>query len=200
MNPSSTRAISTDSTPDWRTQADCRRTGRNPDWWFPTGTKTRKDREQAADAKAICRECPVAMHCATWALRRREEDGIAGGLDADQRRSIRRRVLKEHLSVQQTRDVIRAAWAKDAQGPLVDTYLRSTRQGNDGHVWWRGLKNTYTVAGRVFTPAQLAFEVGHGRAPQGQVKSICGEQFCVAYEHLTDGVVRWQREHLAAAS
>lgn len=200
MNPTSTRAISTDHTPDWRLQADCRRSSRNPDWWFPTGIKTRADREQAADAKAICRECPVAMQCAQWALDRREADGIYGGLDAAQRASLIRKAVKSRLTAAQVASLVRAAWADDARGPLVDTYLRSTDQGDNGHVWWRGLKSSYTVAGRVFTPGQLAFEVGHGRAPQGQVRTICGEQFCVAYEHLTDGVVRWHRDHLATAA
>ncbi|WP_282698046.1 WhiB family transcriptional regulator [Streptomyces sp. CC208A] len=196
---SETRAISTDHTPDWRARADCRRIAA-PDWWFPKGTIGAKDRAQAADAKAICRECPVAMQCATWALDQRHTDGIFGGLDVGQRRSINRRASKEQYTDAQVADAIRATWATDTRDPLVDIYLNLTIQRDHGHVVWRGRKTSYTVAGRDFTPAQIAFEVGYGREPQGHVKAHCGEPYCVAVEHLTDGAMRWRRDHLAAAA
>jgi WhiB family redox-sensing transcriptional regulator len=198
---SETRAISTDHTPDWREQADCRRPGYfGTDHWFPTGTTTDKDRAQAADAKAICRDCPVAMQCATWALDRQQTDGIFGGLDVDQRRIIKRRAADRQLTDAGIAKEIRTEWTKDALGPLVDAYLGRTIQGDNGHVWWRGKKSTYTVAGRVFTPAQIAFEVGYGREPQGHVKATCGQPLCLAPEHLSDGAMRWRRSHLTAAA
>ncbi|MFE5591488.1 WhiB family transcriptional regulator [Streptomyces sp. NPDC056549] len=200
MNPTSTRAISTDRTPDWRAQADCRRPGRNPDWWFPTGTKARQDREQAADAKAICRECPVAMQCLQWALNRREQDGIYGGLDVQQRESLTRKATRLRLTDAQVTARVRAIWADDARGPLADTYVRSTVQGDGGHVWWRGRKSSYSVAGRVFTPRQLAFEVSRSRPPEGPIRTSCGEPYCVAAEHLTDGRMRWRHARLAGAA
>jgi len=36
--------------------------------------------EPTAAAKALCRNCPVQVECLTQAARRRERDGIAGGV------------------------------------------------------------------------------------------------------------------------
>jgi WhiB family redox-sensing transcriptional regulator len=198
---SETRAISTDFVPAWQTQADCRRPGyRGTDHWFPKGFTTRKDREQTDDAKATCRACPVAMQCATTALEQREEDGIFGGLEPAQRRSIRRRIARGTLQESQVTQDITATWTRDALGPLVNAYLANTIQHDGGHVVWRGRKTSYTVAGRVFTPAQLAFEIRYSRQPQGHVKATCGEPYCVAAEHLADSLMRWRHDHLAAAA
>ncbi|MFH8717279.1 WhiB family transcriptional regulator [Streptomyces zaomyceticus] len=199
MNPTSTRAISTEQAPDWRDQADCRRLGTDPEWWFPKGTSS-PDIAQADEAKAICRSCPVAMACATWALDQRPTHGVFGGLDVEQRRSLNRKVTKLHLTDEALANAIRATWEAEARGPLIDAYLNRTIQGSAGHVVWRGLKTSYTVAGRVFTPAQLAFEIGYERPPQGHVKATCDQPYCVAPEHLADGAMRWRRSRLAAAA
>ncbi|MFF9200004.1 WhiB family transcriptional regulator [Streptomyces sp. NPDC014779] len=198
MNISS-REVSTDFIPDWRTQADCKRVAA-PDWWFPKGETSAADIMQAADAKAICRSCPVAMTCALWALDKRPSDGIFGGLDVTQRRILNRRAADGDLTDAEIADQVQATWTKDALGPLVDAFLDRTIQRTAGHVVWRGRKTTYNVAGRVFTPAQLAFEVGYGRRPEGHVKATCGVPYCVAPEHLADGQMRWRRDRLASVA
>jgi WhiB family redox-sensing transcriptional regulator len=46
--------------------------------------------DQAEQAKAVCRVCPVAAHCLEYALYSRQEAGIWGGLDEEERRVLRR--------------------------------------------------------------------------------------------------------------
>lgn len=191
-----TRGITTDHAPDWRARADCRKAGMDPELWFPRGT-TGPHVLQADEAKAFCRECPVAMTCALWAINNRTDDGIYGGLSEAQRRGI---IRKGPLTNDQITSLVQAAWQRDTRDRLVDTYLARTTQGDNGHVWCCGTKTSVTVAGRVFTLAQLAFHVGHGRAPQGIVKATCGRPYCVAAEHLADGAMRWQRDHAKATA
>ncbi|MFI1942029.1 WhiB family transcriptional regulator, partial [Streptomyces purpureus] len=159
---------------------------RDPEDFFPAGT-TGIHLIQANDAKAFCRGCPVALTCASWAIQHRVSDGIYGGLTESQRRRITRR---GHLTDDEITDLVKAAWGRDIRNPLVEAYLNNSVQGSSGHVWWRRRATTISVAGRVFTPAQLAFGVGHGREPDGHVKATCGQPFCVAAEHLADSTLR----------
>jgi WhiB family transcriptional regulator, redox-sensing transcriptional regulator len=46
---------------------------------------------QIEQAKDICRECPVQKECLSYALQMREEFGVWGGLDRDERRRLLRR-------------------------------------------------------------------------------------------------------------
>ena len=197
---SSTRGTSLPRNPDWRDHADCRIQGINPEGFFPSGT-TGGHVLQAEQAKAFCRGCPVVESCARWAIDKHIEHGVWGGLDEDQRRHIRRSSTGDQLNdAAHVGRVIRAAWQYDAVGRLVDTFLSRTVQEDDGHVRWLSNRTSnYTIGGRVFTPRQLSFEIKHGRRPVGIVRTDCGESYCVAGEHLTDNLIRWAREHQAAA-
>lgn len=64
---------------DWRKMAACR--GMDPELWFPL--------DDGAPARAVCARCPVADDCLALALRLGLDDGIFGGLDADDRRALR---------------------------------------------------------------------------------------------------------------
>ncbi|MHA4776027.1 WhiB family transcriptional regulator [Streptomyces sp. MSC1_001] len=196
MNPTSTRAISTPHIADWRTRGAC--LTRDPEFWFPKGS-TSPGSIQAAEAKAICRTCPVAITCAAWAIEKRLQHGIYGGLDAPQRRSIARKETRRDLTHSGIVAEVRAAWASDERDPLVETYLSHSVQDIDGHVWWRGRKTSYPVAGRDLTPGQIAYELKHKRAASGHVTVTCDRFGCVAAEHLADGIDRWQRDHATAA-
>lgn len=77
MDPTSTQAMI------WRQRAACR--GVDPDIFYPVTD------EDAEDAKAICRACPVRQACLEWALERREREGVWGGATERERRRILRR-------------------------------------------------------------------------------------------------------------
>lgn len=71
----------------WRTRSICRDT--DPDLFFPVGT-TGQALVQIERAKEVCAECPVHDDCLQYALDTNQDSGIWGGLDEEQRRSIRR--------------------------------------------------------------------------------------------------------------
>ena len=69
---------------DWYDDASCREVG--TEIFFPVSEA------QAADAKAVCAQCPVREECLEYALAARPGDGVWGGLTATERhRLIRRR-------------------------------------------------------------------------------------------------------------
>lgn len=67
---------------DWYSQAVCPET--DPDAFFPEkGGST-------ADAKKVCRGCPVKDPCLQWALDNDERYGVWGGLSDRERRRLKR--------------------------------------------------------------------------------------------------------------
>lgn len=64
---------------DWTDLAAC--VGQDPELWFPLG--------DGAKAKAVCASCPVRADCLRFALDSGLDDGIFGGLDADDRRALK---------------------------------------------------------------------------------------------------------------
>jgi WhiB family redox-sensing transcriptional regulator len=70
--------------PAWRQKAACR--GVDPDIFYPVSE------EEAEEARAVCRACPVLESCLEWALTNRERDGVWGGAtERERRRIIRQR-------------------------------------------------------------------------------------------------------------
>jgi WhiB family redox-sensing transcriptional regulator len=65
----------------WRDDALCRQV--DPELFFP-----RVNRPTTAQAKQVCRRCPVRGECLAEALRRRERYGVWGGLTAAERRAL----------------------------------------------------------------------------------------------------------------
>jgi hypothetical protein len=84
--PKTTRAAYTGDQ-RWRTRAACR--DDDPEIWFPVATTGPAYRAQVADAKRVCRRCPVQTECLTEALARIPY-GIAGGLTEQERAALRR--------------------------------------------------------------------------------------------------------------
>jgi WhiB family redox-sensing transcriptional regulator len=76
---------------DWRDDAACR--VEDPELFFPIGT-TEPAQEQTREAKIVCAVCAVQPQCLAWALRTAQDAGIWGGLDGDERRSLRRRTQR----------------------------------------------------------------------------------------------------------
>ncbi|CAL9668820.1 WhiB family transcriptional regulator [Streptomyces sp. enrichment culture] len=64
----------------------------DPELFFPVGT-TGPALVQIAEAKAVCRRCPLMQSCLDTALQRGEQ-GVWGGTDEDDRRRIKRRLAR----------------------------------------------------------------------------------------------------------
>lgn len=56
---------------------------RDPDVWFPGRG------ESFAEAKAVCRACPVRVPCLEWAIQAGERTGVWGGTSPDERARLR---------------------------------------------------------------------------------------------------------------
>lgn len=70
----------------WRSSAACK--DLDVDIFFPLD----ESEEASLEAKAICAACPVAEECLQYALATNQADGVWGGLDANERRRMRRRI------------------------------------------------------------------------------------------------------------
>ncbi|MFH8597348.1 WhiB family transcriptional regulator [Streptomyces rimosus] len=73
---------------EWWEQAAC--LDEDPELFFPVGV-TGPAAQQQADAKAVCRQCPVTSECLEWALETGQNHGIWGGTDEEERRKLRSR-------------------------------------------------------------------------------------------------------------
>lgn len=67
----------------WATEAACK--GMDPDLFHPV------EADRTGPARAVCACCPVKPECLEFALATRQEYGVWGGLDPDERRKLRRR-------------------------------------------------------------------------------------------------------------
>ncbi len=71
----------------WRELAACRQADAR--LFFPVGT-TGASIDTLQAAKAVCGRCPVRDACLQFALETKQEDGVWGGTDEDERRRLRR--------------------------------------------------------------------------------------------------------------
>ncbi len=71
----------------WRRSAACR--DLDPAVFFPVGF-TGHAVQELAEAKAVCRRCPVRLACLQFALVSNQECGVWGGYDEEERRVLRR--------------------------------------------------------------------------------------------------------------
>jgi WhiB family redox-sensing transcriptional regulator len=62
--------------------------GTDPEIFFPPSDK------MTAEARTICGSCPVRRQCLAYAVTADEPFGIWGGLDPEERRSLRRRLKR----------------------------------------------------------------------------------------------------------
>jgi hypothetical protein len=161
-------------TPNWHRAAACANAP-DPELWFPVGEGA-VAQQQTDDAKAICRTCPVAEQCLSWALETRQDVGIWGGLTERKRRNIHRRRPRHGTGVRADRTPATV---------LADHSVPTT----NGHTIWSG-PNTITIQGHVYSPNQLAWHVAHGTAPDGYVSVHCGYPGCVTADHLLDAAGR----------
>ena len=79
---------------DWRDDAACREElGHDPETWYPVGT-TGPAAAQIAEAKQVCRRCPVVGQCLVYAFDLGIDHGIWGGQTEEERRKFKRRSVK----------------------------------------------------------------------------------------------------------
>jgi WhiB family transcriptional regulator, redox-sensing transcriptional regulator len=74
---------------NWTTSAACH--GHDPEIWFPApkcGTPSKESRALEAEAKRICRQCPVQPDCLRWAVTNAEPYGVYGGLNETERKAL----------------------------------------------------------------------------------------------------------------
>ena len=81
-------AVNRGSGADWRRRAACRLMP--ADMFFPVGTSGMAIEEVAA-AKRVCFGCEVRTECLGFALETRQEFGVWGGVDEEERKEILRR-------------------------------------------------------------------------------------------------------------
>ncbi len=81
---------------DWRTSSACR--DEDPELFFPIGT-TGPAVEQMDAAKRICNICSVREECLEFALATNQDAGIWGGLNEDERRTLRRQRQRQRRRV-----------------------------------------------------------------------------------------------------
>lgn len=62
----------------------------DPEFFFPTGSGP----NVGAEAKAVCRRCPLVVDCQEWALTAPEGHGVWGAMSAAERRVERSRRLR----------------------------------------------------------------------------------------------------------
>lgn len=73
---------------EWQQAAACR--SEQAGAFFPPPHFERKEMRIARErlAKSICRQCPVAEPCLSYALRNREPHGVWGGLNEAERNAL----------------------------------------------------------------------------------------------------------------
>lgn len=93
--------------------------------------------------------------------------------------------------------------AKRRALPLEQVWTARTKPTPDGHLAWTGaLREGVPVVkydGEEYTARRLAFQMAHGREPQGRVKAGCGWGPCVKPEHVEDQQMRNQFNQIFGA-
>lgn len=168
---------------DWRDDAACR--DEDPEIFFALDS-TAAGRRDIEQAKTICGSCPSQVACLRYALDTNINDGIYGGRTEKERRSKRRQTQPKERRKREPKPP--KAPAEPPPTTVEEAYERRARTAAGGHVLWYGAAQLRFQTVK-YNPLRLAFEMGHGRTPQGRVERTCGRK-CYAPEHLTDEVIR----------
>jgi WhiB family redox-sensing transcriptional regulator len=90
LSPRSLERATADTKRKWSVQALC--TASDPENFFPPSDSP------ATEARQICVQCLVRVQCLAYAVAADEPFGIWGGLDTQERRSLRRRLQRRQTS------------------------------------------------------------------------------------------------------
>jgi hypothetical protein len=190
---------------DWKDQSACRgRATRTTDPWFPKPTNV----VAVQVAKSVCFGCPSMIQCAQFALTTNQEEGVWGGLNEAQRRTIRKRYKVTQLEDLETVKTAVYEALNAELNPLEtlrDLWDQYTRPLPGGHVGWNGpAGSSFSYRGIPITPKQLAFLVDRGEKPTGIIRRLpeCPVVECIHPRHIADNRERCERasaERAAAA-
>lgn len=81
---------------DWRHKAACRE--EEPELFFPIGN-TGPALMQIDEAKRVCQDCDMTEVCLNWAIETGQDAGVWGGLNEDERRSLKRKRARERAKL-----------------------------------------------------------------------------------------------------
>lgn len=177
---------STERAADWRDNGAC--LTEDSSLFFPKGTEG-PWLIVIAQAKAICRRCPVRDACLSYALDNNVTDGIFGGLTERERAAVRRAATKKKQSREATLAHAEAVRERKSYTSLRELFDDSTEATSDGHLAWTGPSKPY-LNGQPYNPKQVAFILDRGRQPEGRVLSGCGNATCVLPLHVADNAER----------
>jgi hypothetical protein len=190
---------------DWRDTGACRgKAAAAKDPWFPKPTNV----VAIQAAKSLCFGCPSMIACGQYALTTNQEEGVWGGLDEAQRRSIRKRYKVAELQDRATAEKAIYEVLTAELNPietLRDLWDRYTHPLPGGHIGWNGpAGSSFSYRGIPITPKQLAFLVDRGEKPTGIIRRLpeCPVVECIHPRHIADNRERCQRaaaERAAAA-
>ncbi|RLV66312.1 hypothetical protein STAN_1833 [Streptomyces sp. CBMAI 2042] len=174
----------TNTTRRWQPRGACR--FEDPDLFFPVGT-TGPALAQTEDAKRVCRRCPVILQCQQWALENHVEEGVWGGLDERQRRSLLRHRARGTTAVAPRVPLPSFDTCRDAYNFMAFDV--------EGHIVWTGPIQV-RIGEERRSRNQIAWEAIHGTPPVGRVQPDCDRDSCV--QHLTDQATRNARSRDSA--
>lgn len=190
---------------DWRDQGACRgKASKSSDPWFPKPTNN----PGIQAAKGVCFACPSMTQCGQFALTTNQEEGVWGGLNEAQRRSVRKRYKVAELEDLATAETAIYEALRDELNPLHtlrDLWDQYTHTLPGGHIGWTGpAGSSFSYRGIPITPKQLSFLVDRGKKPTGIIRRLpeCPVVECIHPRHLADNRERCQRaaaERAAAA-
>jgi WhiB family redox-sensing transcriptional regulator len=178
---------------DWRDAAACRDEDR--ELFFPNGS-TGPWALQIEEAKKVCRRCPSMGWCRQWALAENVEFGVWGALSEEDRRRLKRAVRPARQRSPETLQFTKTGTLEEQCQELFSRY--TDIQGE--HLVWTSSRTSISLHGRERTYAQIGFQAGHRRWPDGQVKTVCDVWRCVAPRCLTDRKIREARKAAAVTT
>lgn len=114
---------------DWRHHAACR-SACNPDLFFTTGY-TDPALRQIAEAKAVCRRCPVTEDCLAWAIATGQDAGVWGGLGEDERRDLNRLLARTGPTIR-PRNAMKESTGTDPTAGITNSHADDRRTGTQG--------------------------------------------------------------------
>ena len=76
---------------DWQEQAECRHYDNVLFFGPDQGESELEKQTREAEAKAVCRQCPVIEPCLEFAMETNQKYGIWGGMNDKERASLKRR-------------------------------------------------------------------------------------------------------------